>query len=122
MNQATLDPAKGPITLKIVSGYAQPGSYTLYLIEADTNRIYEKRTGHLGKEAVIETLPASFERKSVRLRVSTTVRTVSPIKEWSVNCELSQGGKVYANSFESGAAENREVSADQHIDLTLRAQ
>lgn len=109
----------GPIVAEIKCGYAQPGAYTLLLWEANVNQVVMKKKGnYLNPDDDSYELPIPNEQNHGRiLDCLTTVVITPPIKDYQVDLEISQDGKILGVETASGQSDAITVLVELFVKL-----
>jgi hypothetical protein len=120
MNTVQFDPSGGPIVAEVRSGFAQPGSYSLLLWEADANLIVMRRDGNFINAADdAYKLPAPNEHNHRRLvECLATVVVTPPLNNYQVDLVISQDGRVLGGDTAAAEATPGAVSVDIFVELS----
>ena len=96
-----------PLYARISSGYAQPGSYTYRLWEANENvKIDEKDGNFINPSDDIYPLPIPNDINDGRVVQFFVVLTITPpINDYSIKLEILQGQQVIGEEVCSGKGE-----------------
>ena len=104
---AKFAPAGGAISARVSSGFAQPGSYTLFLWEANQNKIVMEREGNFlnsdDDEYPLPTPNAAHHGRHVQALV--TVAITPPERHYAVALTVLQDGKLLASDPKTGVGE-----------------
>lgn len=105
----------GTITVEIRGGYAQPGSYSLFLWEANVNKIVLEAKGNfINTDDDKYSLPVPNEANNGRIiDVGITFVLTPPINNYYGEVIVSQDGIVIGKDFQGGS------STDQTLSLKL---
>lgn len=109
----------GPVIAEITCGYAQPGSYTLLLWEANENKIVmEKRGNFINPDDDAYALPTPNSENDGRIiECIATVVIIPGIKKYNVELKLYQGGRELKPQI---ADSNESNSPSVTVDLFAR--
>lgn len=123
MNTVQFDPDGGPIVAEVRSGFAQPGSYSLLLWEADANLIVMRRDGNFINAADdASKLPAPNEHNHRRIvECVATVVITPPINNYQVDLVIMQDGRVLGGDTAAAQATPGAVSVDIFVELSAGA-
>jgi len=119
MKTATFNPSGGPIIAEIRSGFAQPGSYTLLLWEANANLVVMKRDGNFINTADdAYKLPQPNEHNHGRIvECIATVVITPPIKDYQVELAIMQDGNELGGDSASASDASGTVTVDLYVQL-----
>ncbi len=119
MDVANFNPTGGPITATISSGFAQPGSYTLFLWEAHANRVvFAARGNFINTDDDTYKLPLPNSQNQDRIvEAIVTVAITPPIDNYKLQLTVSQDGQEIGNETISGQATDPSVTADLFLKL-----
>ncbi len=103
---ARFDPEGGPLSARVSSGFAQPGSYDLILWEAGVNRIVMERQGNfLNADDDEYELPGENSEQEGRfVQALVTVAITPPGRNYSVRVTVLQDQQVLAVDAKEGTA------------------
>lgn len=106
MKTVQFNPAGGPITAEVRSGFAQPGSYTLLVWDAN-QVVMEKNGSFINPDNDSYALPNGDNDRRIVECIATVVIT-PPVTNYQVDLVISQdgealGGDTAADSNASGA-------------------
>jgi len=109
----------GPIIAEISCGYAQPGAYTLYLWEANENKIVMKKKGNfINSDDDSYELPNPNEHNNGRiLDCLSTVVITPPIKDYNVELKVSQDGNILGSEAASGQSDSPSITVRLFVQL-----
>ena len=119
MNHASFNENGGPVVAEIRSGFAQPGSYTLLLWEADANVVVMRKDGNFINSADdAYPLPTPNQHNDGRIvqGVATLVIT-PPISDYSVALIISQDGNVLGGDTASAGNASGAVQVTLFVKL-----
>lgn len=109
----------GSIFAEIKSGYAQPGSYSLFLWEANENKVIQKNEGNfINTDDDKYQLPQPNSENNNRIvDVGVTFVLTPPIKDYFAELVISQDGNKIGGDQEQGATDDRTKSLKLMIQL-----
>lgn len=115
MQTAKFKKGGGAIMVEIRGGYAQPGSYSLFLWEANVNKVvFEARGNFINTDDDKYSLPKPNESNDGRIiDVVITFVLTPPINNYYAEVIVSQDGNVIGKDFQGG------TSTDQTLSLKL---
>jgi hypothetical protein len=117
MKTVPYNPAGGPITAEIRSGFAQPGSYTLLLWKADANQILMEKNGNfINPDDDAYELPGDDNNRCIVECVATVVVT-PPVTDYRVDLVISQDGQVLGGDTAAGSNASGVVPVDLFVQL-----
>jgi len=119
MKAVAFDPEGGPIVASITSGFAQPGSYTLYLWEAHANKVVVKTRGNFinsDDDTYKLPLPNLHNHHRIVECISTVVIT-PPIQDYRVRLSVHQDGAEIGFEEAAGQSSSPTVTADLFLQL-----
>jgi hypothetical protein len=104
---ARFDPAGGVISARVSCGFAQPGAYTLFLWEANKNKIVMERPGNfLNSDDDEYPLPTPNSVNQGRyVQALVTVAITPPELHYAVAVTVLQDGNNLATELRSGSGE-----------------
>jgi hypothetical protein len=113
------DPEGGPIFASVSSGFAQPGSYTLYLWEAHANKIVLKTRGNfLNTDDDEYKLPRpNLDNDGRIVECLTTVVITPPIDDFTLRLSIYQNGAEIGADQSAGKSNSPTVTADLFVQL-----
>jgi hypothetical protein len=119
MKVAVFDPEGGPIIASITSGFAQPGSYTMYLWEAHANLVVFKTRGNfINADDDTYKLPPPNQQNHHRIvEFISTVVITPPIKDFSMRLAVLQDGVEIGFEEAVGQSTSPTVTADLFLQL-----
>ncbi|MEO8448435.1 MAG: hypothetical protein ABI647_01520 [Gemmatimonadota bacterium] len=108
---ARFDPAGGPLSAQVSSGFAQPGSYTLFLWELNENTIVMEKAGNfLNSDDDEYQLPGTNAQQDGRYaQALVTVAITPPELHYAVALSVIQDGKTLATDLKSGTGTAGDV-------------
>lgn len=108
----------GAIYAEVKAGYAQPGSYTIFLWEANANRVVEKYEGNfINTDDDKFKLPEPIKENNGRIvDVGITFKIVPPIKDYFAEVIITQDGNKI------GGDEQQGITNEQTKSLKLLVQ
>lgn len=116
---ARFRPSGGPIRATVECGFANVGSYTLYLWEADVNQVVEKARGNLiNADDDARDLPgpnAAHHRRLVEC-LATIIMT-PPIRDYSLALIIGQDGVEIGRDAVIDSSDERFVPVDLFVQL-----
>lgn len=101
---ASFDPHGGPISARVSSGFAQPGSYTFILWEANVNRIVMERSGNFLNSDDDEYVLVGFnaDQHGRYAQALVTVAITPPELRYELTLEILQDGATLAADVKNG--------------------
>ena len=104
---AKFNPAGGTISARVSSGFAQPGSYGLFLWEVNQNKILMEQQGNFLNSADDEyPLPGSNSAHQGRhVQALVTVAITPPELHYAIGLTVFQDGKALASDLKTGSAD-----------------
>jgi len=119
MNVAKFNPTGGPITATVASGFAQPGSYTLFLWEAHANKIVLSARGNfINSDDDTYKLPLPNPQNQDRIvQAIDTVGITLPIRNYDLRLTIHQDGGDIGEETVTGQAKDPSVTADLFLRL-----
>ena len=104
---------------EIKSGYAQPGSYSIFLWEANVNQVVERHEGNfINTEDDKYKLPKPIEENNGRIvDVGVTFIITPPIKDYFAELIITQDGNKIGGSEEQGTTDERTKSLKLMVQL-----
>ena len=114
---AVFDKDKGPIVAEVTSGFAQPGSYTLLLWEANQNKvIMEEKGNFINPDDDFYNLPTPNEVNDGRIvECISTIAITPPLNEYLVTLKISQDGVVLGLDSATGTSNSPTVTVDLYV-------
>lgn len=119
MKTVPFDAAGGPIVAEVRSGFAQPGSYTILLWEADANLIVMRRDGNYintADDAYPLPTPNQHNHRRIVECISTVVVT-EPITDYRIDLIVVQDGRVIGGDTAQASNASGAVTVDIFIQL-----
>jgi hypothetical protein len=109
----------GPVVAEVNSGYAQPGSYTLLLWEANQNKvIMEEKGNFINSDDDFYSLPTPNEANDSRIvECISTVSITPPIKQYNIALRISQDDGELGSENTEGSTDSPTVTVDLFIQL-----
>lgn len=109
----------GAIFVEVKSGYAQPGSYSLFLWEANENKVIQKNEGNfINSDADKYQLPQPNSENNNRIvDVGLTFVLTPPIKYYFAELIITQDGNKIGGDQEQGATDDRTKSLKLMVQL-----
>jgi hypothetical protein len=109
----------GAIFAEVKSGYAQPGSYSLFLWEANENRVIQKNEGNfINNDDDKYQLPQpNTQNKDRIVDVGVTFVLTPPIKDYFAELIITQDGNKIGGDQEQGATDDRTKSLKLMVQL-----
>jgi hypothetical protein len=122
MKTVQFDPSGGPITAEITSGFAQPGSYTMYLWEAHANKVLMKARGNfINSDDDKYKLPLPNTQNVDRIvECLATVTITPPISDYNLRLSIQQDGAEIGFDDSVGKSSGPTVTADLFVQLEAR--
>lgn len=119
MKNVKFKPDGGPITVAVKCGFAQAGSYTVYLWEAHANKIVVKARGNfINPDDDTYRLPAPNVQNDQRIvECIATVVLTPPIKQYDLSLTVSQDGVQLASEASAGQADSPTVTVDLFVQM-----
>ena len=114
------NPEGGPVEVEVISGFAQPGSYTFLLWKAGSNSVLWRQEGNFLNPADDRyTLPGGADEQAGRIvECITTLVLVPPLLDWSVTIRYYQGGvQIGENLRYAQGSAFQTITVDQHNTL-----
>lgn len=95
----------GPIIVDVRAGYAQPGSYTLFLWEANVNKIvFEAKGNFINTDDDKYPLPLPNDANHERIiDVGITFAITPPINNYYAEVIITQDGTIIGKDFLGGS-------------------
>lgn len=130
MVTVTFDPEGGPLQAEVVSGFAQPGSYTLLLWETNKNVLVgwpphgeQKPSGNfINADDDRYLLPEPAAANDGRLvECIATIVVTPPLTDYAVSLRIFQDGQFLDEDVKQGTGTGFEtVLADLFVQLTAK--
>lgn len=116
MQTATFDPAGGPLSAEVSSGFAHPGAYTLLLW--DGSRVVLEERGDLASGGGAHPLPEPASANHSRTAEAiVTVIVTPPIGDYHVALTITQDGRTLGAATASGTGASGSVTSDLFVAL-----
>lgn len=119
MNTVQFDVQGGPVIAEVRSGFAQPGSYTVLLWEADANLVVMRRDGNYintADDAYPLPTPNQHNHRRMVECISTVVIT-PPVADYRVELVITQDGRDIGGDSASGSNASGAVTVDLFVEL-----
>lgn len=119
MKNVSFDPGGGPVIAAVTSGFAQPGSYSLRLWEADANLVVMKKKGNFintDDDAYPLPTPNQLNHRRIVEAIVTVVIT-PPVTNYQVDLVISQDGRVLGGESASDDNASGSVTSDLFVQL-----
>jgi len=102
----------GPLYVEVIGGEAQPGSYSLFLWEADGNKIaFEVHGNFLSPDDDTHKLPLPNEANNGRtIDVGITFVITPPIKNYYAELKITQDDKIIGKVFTEGTTDKTTIT------------
>ena len=109
----------GTIFAEIKSGYAQPGSYSMFLWEANENRVIVKHEGNFINTADDKyKLPEPIVENNGRIvDVGVTFKITPPIKDYFAEVIITQDGNKIGGDQQKGTTDEQTKSLKLLVQL-----
>ncbi len=109
----------GPVVAEVMSGHAQPGSYTMLLWEANENKIVMKEKGNfINPDDDSYNLPTPNEVNDARIvECISTIAITPPEKQYNVTLKISQDGAKLDSVNDEGESDSATVTVDLFVKL-----
>ncbi len=109
----------GTIFAEIKSGYAQPGSYSIFLWEANVNQVVERHEGNfINTDDDKYKLPEPIVENDGRIvDVGVTFILTPPIKDYFAELIITQDGNKIGGDQEQGKTDERTKSLKLMVQL-----
>lgn len=109
----------GAIFAEIKSGYAQPGSYSIFLWEANENRVIVKHEGNfINTDDDKYKLPEPIVENNGRIvDVGITFKITPPIKDYFTQVIITQDGNKIGSDQQQGTTEEQTKSLKLLVQL-----
>jgi len=109
----------GSICAEVKSGFAQPGSYTLYLWEANSKKVVMERKGNfINTDDDKYEMPLPNEVNDQRIiDVFVTLVITPPIIDWYVELEVTQDGNVIGEDHAGGQSSQKTETSKLLVKL-----
>ena len=119
METAKFNKNGGAIFAEIKSGYAQPGSYSMFLWEANENRVIVKHEGNfINTDDDKYKLPEPIVENDGRIvDVGVTFILTPPIKDYFAELIITQDGNKIGGDQEQGTTDERTKSLKLMVQL-----
>lgn len=119
MKTVKIDPNGGPVTAEVRCGFAQPGSYTLLLWAANENRVLQRWDGNfINSDDDAYVLPGDGAGHDGRIvQCIATLVITPPIRDYQVDLEISQGGRVLGGDSARGSNASGAVPVTLFVEL-----
>ena len=119
MNTVQFDPNGGPLVAEVRCAFAQPGSYSMLLWEADANLIVMRRDGNYinaADDAYELPGPNAQNHRRIVECISTVVVT-PPVTNYQVDLVVSQDGQVLGGDSAAASTTSAAVTVDLFVQL-----
>lgn len=119
MKTVSFDAGGGPLVAEVRSGFAQPGSYTILLWEADANLVVMRRDGNYintADDAYPLPMPNPHNHGRIVECISTVVVT-EPVTDYRIDLLILQDGQVIGGDSASGSNASGAVTVDIFVQL-----
>lgn len=119
METAKFKKSGGPIEVEIKAGYAQPGTYSLFLWEANVNEvIFEKKGNFINTDDDKYQLPLPNEKNDGRIiDVGITFVLTPPIEDFYGEVIVTQDGEIIGKDSVQGSSSEQTKSIKILIQL-----
>jgi hypothetical protein len=119
MKKVVFDPDGGPLVAEVQSGFAQPGSYTVYLWEAHANKVLMKARGNfINTDDDAYKLPRPNIQNEDRLvECIATVSITPPLRDYNLRLSIMQDGREIGFDEATGKAADPTATADLFVQL-----
>ncbi len=109
----------GPIVAEVTSGFAQPGSYTLLVWEANENKvIMEKKGNFINPDDDAYNLPTPNDANDGRIVESIITVAITPsLEEYNVSLKISQDGQELGSENRTGTSSSTTETVDLFVQL-----
>ena len=121
MQTAKFKKSGSPLMVEIRGGYAQPGSYSLFLWEANVNKVvFEAKGNFINTDDDIYSLPLPVEANNGRIiDVGITFVITPPIDNYYAEVIVTQDGTVIGKDFRGGSSTDRTITLKLLISLEM---
>jgi hypothetical protein len=119
MNTVQFDVQGGPVIAEVRSGFAQPGSYTVLLWEADANLVVMRRDGNYintADDAYPLPTPNQHNHRRMVECISTVVIT-PPVTDYRIDLVIMQDGQDIGGDSAAGSNASGAVTVDLFVEL-----
>ncbi|HYW11915.1 MAG TPA: hypothetical protein VE871_08160 [Longimicrobium sp.] len=119
MNTVRFDVQGGPVIAEVRSGFAQPGSYTVLLWEADANLVVMRRDGNYintADDAYPLPTPNQHNHRRMVECISTVVIT-PPVIDYRIDLVIMQDGRDIGGDSAAGSNASGAVTVDLFVEL-----
>lgn len=119
METAKFNKNGGPIEVEIKAGYAQPGTYSLFLWEANINKvIFEKPGNFINTDDDKYQLPLPIKDNDGRIiDVGITFVLTPPIEDYYAEVIVTQDGEIIGKDSVQGSSSEQTKSIKLLIQL-----
>ena len=119
METAKYNKNGGAIFAEIKSGFAQPGSYSIFLWEANVNQVVERHEGNfINTDDDKYKLPEPIVENDGRIvDVGVTFILTPPIKDYFAELIITQDGNKIGGDQEQGTTDERTKSLKLMVQL-----
>lgn len=110
-----------PLEVEVRGGYAQPGSYSIFLWEANENKVVQKEKGNFINTADdrYTLLPPSNKNNGRIIDTVVTFVITAPIKNYYSEIIVYQDGVIIGKDFQGGCTDEKTISIKSMIKLEM---